>query len=169
MLEDRKKAEICNCSTLYGMWRASQLDPSYRFLLQLEYDCDNQSQKNTNNDCKVICYFSHQWLSLQPLQWMLDNAFNRIDLETKSKGPRVSGASRAWSRWNSPAQPPCPPFVGAPPTARKSPFQPTASPPQIPERIFYFWKSHSTMTGHTDKKCYGDSSKKTDILLLGWS
>ena len=108
----------------------------------------NTLQKNTNNDCKVICYFSHQWLSPLPLQWMLDNT---IDLQTKSKGPRVSGASRAWSRWSSSPQSPCPPFVGAPPTARKSPFQPTASPPQIPERIFYFWKLHFTMTGHRDK------------------
>ena len=148
----------------------------YRFLLQpigiwlrQSVTALNTTQKNTNNDRKVICYFSHQWLSLQPLQWMLDNAFNTIDLETKSKGPRVSGASRAWSRWSSPPQSPCPPFVGAPPTARRSPFQLTASLPQIPERIFYFWKLHSTMTGHTDKKCYGESSKKTDILLLGWS
>ena len=140
----------------------------WNMIATISHSTEYCTEKNTNNDCKVICYFSHQWLSPLPLQCMSDNAFNTIDLETKSKGPRVSGASRAWSRWSSPPQCPCPPFVGAPPTARRSPFQPTASPPQIPERIFYFWKLHSTMTGHTDKKCYGESSKKTVILRLGW-
>ena len=100
----------------------------------------------------LLFFTSVTFSATTTVQWMLDNAFNTIDLETKSKGPRASGASRAWSRWNSPPpQPPCPPFVGAPPTARRSPFQPTASPPQIPERIFYFWKLHFTMTGHRDR------------------
>ena len=128
-----------------------QIPPPIGIWLRQSVTALNTERRKSN--CKVICYFSHQWLSPLPLQWILDNAFNTIDLETMSKGRRVSGASRAWSRWSFPPQSPCPPFVGAPPTARRSPFQPTASPPQIPERIFFFWKSNSTMTGHSDKKC----------------